>query len=234
MNKVLLSLGLLLGVAVASPALACQTTVYGSGWSDYLLQDIRFNVGESVLQGGATRTCGRHSFDVWTSYGLSGNDDYGNRGFEDEWDFTYTFADTYQSPIGPLRFEASIAYWMLADLGDADDDLIGSYVQVGRPFSVGPLAVTPYVRFTQWIGVDLIEDQTLARPGIGLSLPLGGDWNASGDLSQTNNLTMGDSHLRGSATLSYSLSETTSLWVGGKFAEDADPALGFGFSRTLN
>lgn len=233
MKLVLSSLLLLSGVATATPALACQTTVYGGLWDDSLLQDIKYNVGEPVLQGGVTQTCGHHSFDVWTSFGLSGNNDYGNRGYEDELDLTYKFADTYESPIGPLNFEASVAYWVLADFGETDDDLIGSYVQVGRPFAVGQATVTPYVRLTQWTGMGIIEDQTLVRPGVGLALPLGGDWSVSSDLSMVDNLTTDDSHFRGTAGISYSLSETTSLSVIGKFAEDADPAFGFTFSRTF-
>lgn len=235
MKQALFGLVLLSAVAsIATPAAAdCTDTLYGSVRTDYLLQDIRVNAGVPVSQNGATHRCGSHSIDLWTSVGLSGEGQYGNRGVQDEWNFTYTYGDTYDTPLGPLNVEGSISYWLLADFGETDDDLIGSYVQVGRPISIGSATVTPYVRFTQWTSMGVIEDQTLARPGIGVTVPFGDRFSFGGDLSQTNNLTMDDSHLRADATITYSPNDTTSFWVGGKFAEDAEPSLGIGFTHTL-
>lgn len=220
-------------IASASHA-ECETTVYAEVDSAYAFPDLGIAVTEGpVLQAGATRTCGKLSLDVWTSTDLTAKGPYGNRGGGDEIDITLTRNDTVESVVGTLEIETSAAYWILADFKRAKDDVVGIYVQVGRPVSLGKTTVTPYARLTEWVGVGNYPDTTLVRYGAKASLPLSERWNLDIDASHVSENVDHLSTWGGELALTRSFEKGWSMTGTIKAAERMPTVFAFGFARSF-
>lgn len=211
----------------------CTTVAYGGVYSAYAFSDWGVLAEDGpVAQGGVSRTCGNVTYDVWASTALANDDPYGKRG-GDEIDFTISWADSFNSSIGTLEVEASASYWLVADFGRAGDDIIGGYVQVGRPFEVGSATLTPYVRVMEWIGVEDFPATTLLRPGVGISLPLSDQWSLDGDVSHVTDLNNDLETWRSDIDLTRSFENGWSITGSVKMADRMPTVYGLGFAKSF-
>lgn len=232
-------LTILFGTVSSAFAQDTSVTVYSGLDSSYGFQNLGITVEEKptfIL--GATKTyenvlsLDTLALDVWTSTATKAKGPYGNRGAGDEIDFTMTGTKSVSSPIGPLAIEGQLAYWVIADFGRVKDDIVGAYLQVGRPVAVETATVTPYVRLTEWIGLGDYPDTFLVRPGIGVSIPLTKSWSLTGDVSHVKEDAFGLKTWRGELGLTRSFENDWSITGSVKVASRMDTVFGFRIART--
>ncbi len=224
----------LAAASTASAQATCENVVYGAVHSGYAFQDLGVLAEEGpVFQGGVSRTCGKITYDLFTSTALSADGPYGNRGGGDEFDVSATFNDSVESPLGTLEVEASVAYWFVADFATTTDDILGVYVQVGRPIEVtDTVTVTPYLRVSQWIG-NTYPDTTLVRPGVAVSVSLSEQWSLAADVSHVGDSVDHLSIWRSDLGVTYDFGRGLSATGSVKMADGMPTVFGLGFAKTF-
>jgi len=228
------SIILLFGYAAPASAEDCETIVYAGVYSDYAFQDLGVLVdNRPSAQAGATRTCGKLSYDVWTSTVLSSESPYGNRGGGDELNFTVTWSDTIESPAGTLEVEVSGAYWLLADFGRSRDDIVVASLKVGRPVNLGNVTVTPYVQVSEWIGLDGDYRTTLVRTGLSANLSLSEQWSVDVDVSHVEESFEDTSTWRSDLSLTRTLKNGWSVTGSALMAERMPTVYGITAARSF-
>ncbi len=224
-------------VVFSAPATAQDsTTIYVKiSPNGYVLQDLALEAsGEPSLQAGETQTYGKWSVDVWTATELSGEGQYGDRGFGDEIDVCGMYDDTVETPFGKLTFQGSGCYYMLSSFGETRDDMLQFYADVSLPpIELGAVTVTPFVRPIQWVGLGEIPNETLIRSGARFAAPLGDGWSVDGDLSMNFLLTSEKSHGRGQINLRKDLGGGWSGAFELKITDGAPTVFAIGGSKTF-
>lgn len=199
----LLSSTMFCGVASAE----CSTSMNSKVADGYLLGDLGI-VGSDdwVIQGGATLTCGRWSFDGWASWGPAG-------GTAIELDASAFYADR----IGAFDVQFAVQYFAVNlddSMGDARDDLVELYADVSHPFRGDRLTVAPLVRVAQLIGVDDLPSLTLVEPGVRVSYQLTDSLSVTSELRDAINVTEDSAVVRFDSALAWQASERTAVRLG--------------------
>lgn len=241
-TKIIATLLSISSFTIVSPALAdevepkCSKTAVFGWQGSYPFQDFGTDAsnGKDVSQNVLAVTCGNVTVDWWSSTQLTGGD-YGNRGTGDEHDIELTYADSANTPAGPIRYEAYAGYFAV-DLGDGlgnpKDDVIQLYGEVARPIPVkGGWKATPFVRYLHLIVMgDGNADLDFIRAGARLSgpvdVPIVGMVNVSGEAAHAFNLnkagTVPHKNVwRGEATVAKPIGKGWTLVGGAKFTEHA-------------
>ncbi len=234
------SLALFFGFG-GSPAQAqdsCEITVYGGASSSYGFGDIAETIHDGpVAQVGATRTCGRFSIDVFTTTALTTNGQYGNRGGGDEIDFTVSWADSVNSPVGALDIEVSAAYWVISDFGNTSDDFVALTIRVGRPIALGSsTTLMPYVQGDRWMEFGGYRTNLL-RAGAVLSHEFNEQWSVEIDGAYVDESFDGTRTWRGDFSVTRTFENGWDLTLSASSANSnygrMDPVVGLSVSRTF-
>lgn len=232
---------------VATPAFAdeaptkrnCQYSATIGVRGQYNLDDFGASAsnGEPVANTVLVASCGKWSFDHWTSTQLTGGGTYGSRGTGDEHDLEITYSDSVESPVGKVGVSAHIAWYMLdlgMGLGNLSDDYIQSDITVNRSVSIGRhWTITPYARYIHDFATGSGNpDYNFARFGVQVdgpvTLPILGKTTLSGELAHTWGLDGAtDPHSsvwHGQFDLTKSLSTHLSASAGVRFTQRHDSA----------
>lgn len=214
---------------------SCEVTLYYGVASSYGFQDIGETIYDRpVGQGGATRSCGRWSVDVYTTTALSSEGRYGNRHGGDEIDLTVTWADSVNSPVGALEVEVSAAYWMISDFGTTSDDFVALTVRVGRPFSLGArTTITPYMALDRWMELSGNYDTNLRRAGATLTHEFSDRWSVELDMAHVTESRDRTRTWRGDFHVSRSFNSGWTLTGSVLAAERMDTVVGVSVSRAF-
>ncbi len=231
-------------MALASPATAAcnHTTVYGMLLNRYIYQDTGFlGYDDPVVQSGITQSCDSGWwFDLFNSSGLSTRGQYGRleeRDYADEFDFTVSKESEFTSPLGAFQYQIFASYYLLSDFDHASDDIVELRAELARAFllpeSMMKITFSPYFRVMEFIAFGAYKDQTLLRPGLRISLPLGEALTFKTDMAVGFNISNGNDIFRSDTGFDYALSKATTLFTEVQTAEGVKSALMAGFMRTF-
>lgn len=223
---------LLSSLLLPSVAFAQESTdvIYGKASTDYLLKDVGVPASlEPVLQGGATRTWGKVSVDVFGSVGSEG-------GTANEIDLSIFYDDK----IGPVVYQLALQYYDVNvddSLFESWDDFIVVYADVSYPMQFGNLTVAPLARMTQMQAVDELQSSTLLAPGVRASYQFSKDWSAKAEWREPFNLSQDYRTTRLDLTVSWQVTKEFALTFGGEYFKRHDTrndesALSVGFVIT--
>lgn len=246
MRSILLGavMALTASIVCAIPAIAAcnHTTVYGMLLNRYIYQDTGFlGYDDPVLQSGVTQSCDSGWwFDLFNSSGLSTRGQYGRleeRDYADEFDFTVSKESEFKSPLGAFQYQIFASYYLLSDFDHASDDIVELRGELARAFvlpeSLMKITLSPYFRVMEFIAFGAYKDQTLLRPGLRLSLPLGEALTFKNDMAVGFDISNGNHIFRSDTGFDYALSKSTTLFTEVQTAENVKSALMAGFMRTF-
>jgi hypothetical protein len=213
---------------------ACGKSVSSGIYSEYAYPALgQVYWDKPVIQTEAALSCGAWNYSLWNSSQLSGSGPYGRRGSGDEFDFTASYARSFESGIGPLEFEASAAYWLFDGFAAMKDDYLAFDATIGRPFVVSEsLTVTPYVRASAWPG---LTGQTylLAHPGASMEWTMAESWRLGVDASWTADLSNHVGTANASFTLDHDLGRGLGVFASALVAERMTPGFGIGLRKSF-
>lgn len=217
-------------LTVAMPATAKEpsTTVYITIQPDYPFQDFgSYGTKKPVAQAGVTYDSRKCAYaDLWTSTELSLRGPYGSRGYGDEIDLTLGCHGATKSPIGTLEYDGAVVGYLFSDFGRLKDDMVEIHADVGRPFQLGKVRVTPFVRGIQIWGLGELADLTFLRTGVRVGVPVTKKLSLDLEGAWVREFQFGNNVTRGHAFLRYDLGRGWSVSVGGKYTNNKyEPAI---------
>ncbi|HYF29146.1 MAG TPA: hypothetical protein VEA36_02135 [Candidatus Paceibacterota bacterium] len=205
----------------AQNALAdCTDTLYGKAASGYILKDVGAEASDQpVVQGGATRTCGRLSYDLWVSGGLAGDT-------ANEIDLSVYYDDQ----VGPLKVQLAAQYFFVSlddSLGEPKDDIVAGYADLSLPVTRGRLTIAPLVRFVQLVGVKDLPNEGIVQPGVRGSFALDDRTTLSADIRHPIS-SRGYSFFRVTTSLSRQVTERFAAQAGWEDTDQTPSVFWFG------
>ena len=224
----------ILAVSMSLPASAeCTKTIATSVYNQYAFAEIgTVFYDKPVVQTDLAFGCGDMTYDLWNSSQFSGPGAYGHRGAGDEFDLTATFNHTYDTGFGPIAIEVSGAYWLVDNFSRMNDDYFAFHEQIGRPFEFGSVTMMPYIRASEWIGLNGV-DYWLARPGAVMSIKLDDTWAIGADASLSRDLQRHRDFLNATTTMTHDFGDALYGYGSVSVAQHMSPVFGIGFRKTF-